>query len=104
MTQTLQTEVQGDDRVSRCRSQLCELLRLLFEFGEEGVSRLSGHACTSSAEEAVHVVRLEHGFCLLQGENHRLLLDVTAGLEKEEQSWFCVQRVVVLSSKSANMK
>ncbi len=65
----MQTKVQGNDCVSWCWSQLGEILRLLFEFGEEGISWLSGHTCTSSSKEAAHVMWLEQRLCLLQGEN-----------------------------------
>lgn len=79
------TEVEGDDGVSWSRSQLSQVLRLLFEFGEESVSRLSAHR-GSGAEEAAHVSRLEQGLRLLQGQDRRLLLDVTAGWKKTQHA------------------
>lgn len=90
---SIQTEVEGDDGVSRCWSELGEVLRLLLEFGEEGVSRLSGRACSSRGEEAAHVVRLEQGLRLLQGENYRLLLNVAAGSGGEGEQSECRVRL-----------
>lgn len=73
-----QTEVEGNDCVSRCRGKLGQVLWLLFEFGEEGVSRIAGHTCCSLSEETTHVTWLEQWLYLLQGENGWLLLNITA--------------------------
>lgn len=71
------TEVQADDGVSWGGRQLSEVLRLLLELGEEAIAGLGRHRA-HLAEEAAHVVGLEQRLCLVHGEHHGLLLNVTA--------------------------
>jgi len=78
------TKVEGNDGVSRSWSQLSEVFWLLLQCGEETFFRLCTQAHATSGEEAAHVLWLEQGLGLLQGENFSIFLDVTAGLTRSQ--------------------